>query len=200
MNVKTLILNILFYEDATGYEIKKLSTDGVYSYFVDISYGSIYPMLSRLEVDGLVDVRMETQIGKPARKIYTITDEGRNALAIALLDPPSPDKFKSEFLMLAKTAELSSKQAIEKAIDDRIAHRQGELDMINSHLEACQNCDAPHLGSLWVCNYGKGIKEFDINYLKANRASLITLAGKSTPTDKNHNKKSKSKSKSIAAQ
>ena len=54
MNTQSLILAILNFQDATGYEIKKQSTEGPFSYFVDVSYGSIYPTLSRLEKEGLV--------------------------------------------------------------------------------------------------------------------------------------------------
>ncbi|MEM7464992.1 MAG: PadR family transcriptional regulator, partial [Pseudomonadota bacterium] len=52
MNVRTLILAILNKQDASGYEIKKLSSEGRFSYFVDISFGSIYPTLARLEEEG----------------------------------------------------------------------------------------------------------------------------------------------------
>ena len=54
MNAKTLILAILNFQESTGYEIRKMSTEGAYSYFVDISYGSIYPTLAKLEADGFV--------------------------------------------------------------------------------------------------------------------------------------------------
>ncbi|MEO1142750.1 MAG: helix-turn-helix transcriptional regulator, partial [Pseudomonadota bacterium] len=55
MNTQSLILAILNFEDASGYEIKKESSEGAFSYFVDISYGSIYPTLAKLEADGLVE-------------------------------------------------------------------------------------------------------------------------------------------------
>ena len=41
MSVRTLCLAILSFGDATGYEIRKLSTEGRYSYFVDASFGSV---------------------------------------------------------------------------------------------------------------------------------------------------------------
>ena len=78
MNVRTLCLAILYFGDATGYEIRKLSTEGKYSYFVEASYGAIYPALAKLEKDGLVTCRIEAVEGKPSRKVYSITDAGRN--------------------------------------------------------------------------------------------------------------------------
>lgn len=73
MNVRTICLSILYEGESTGYEIRKLSIEGEYSYFVDASYGSIYPALAKLEQDGLVTSRVEAQAGKPAKKIYAIT-------------------------------------------------------------------------------------------------------------------------------
>ena len=50
MNVRILCLSILFdTEAASGYEIRKLSTEGEFAYFVEASFGSIYPALAKLE-------------------------------------------------------------------------------------------------------------------------------------------------------
>ena len=72
MNVRTICLAILYDGEATGYEIRKLSVEGEYSYFIDASFGSIYPALAKLEVDGLVTSRVEMQEGKPAKKVIVV--------------------------------------------------------------------------------------------------------------------------------
>lgn len=193
MNVRTLILAILNTQEATGYEIKKLSTEGVYSYFVDVSYGSIYPTLSKLEAEGVVTVRIETQVGKPDRKVYEITDEGRNEFVASLATPPAADKFKSEFLLVALTVSLGTKQTITKAIDDRIVHLETELAMISEAANKDRECEDGALSANWVCNYGKSIKEFDMKYLKENRDALIALAGNSTNKHSQNTSKNSSK-------
>lgn len=188
MNVRTLILAILNFQEATGYEIKKLSTEGVYSYFVEISYGSIYPTLSKLETDDMVTVRTEAQDGKPDRKVYAITDAGRMEFAANLATPPALDKFKSEFLLVALTAELGTAATITKAIDDRIADLENKRSMIedalNNVLETKTDKDC---ASNWVCHYGLAIKNFDIKYLKEHRDTLIASAGIAS-AGKNNNK------------
>ena len=90
MNTQSLILAILNFQDATGYEIKKQSTEGPFSYFVDVSYGTIYPTLSRLEKEGLVTCRSQAQEGKPDKKVYTITPAGRQMFLDALETPRRP--------------------------------------------------------------------------------------------------------------
>ncbi|WP_205470727.1 PadR family transcriptional regulator [Breoghania sp. L-A4] len=111
MNVRSLCLAILYLGEATGYEIKKQSTEGSFSHFVDASFGSIYPALARLEADGMVTAREETKQGKPARKVYSITASGREEFMKALAEPQAPDLFRSQFLLIAVCAELVTPSA-----------------------------------------------------------------------------------------
>jgi len=171
MNAKILILAILNFEESTGYEIRKMSTEGPYSYFVDISYGSIYPTLAKLEAEGFVTSRLEQQAGKPERKVYSITDAGRDEFIAALAQPPAADKFKSEFLLIAMTAEAGTPETVTKAIDQRIAHIEEGLEMIRSHTVDCN-----HPGTCWVGDYGAYMKQADLDYLKMNREALISIA------------------------
>lgn len=178
MNTQTLILAILNFGDASGYEIKKQSSEGVYSYFVDISYGSIYPTLSKLENEGLVIGRSESQSGKPDKKVYSITDKGRQAFIAALAIPPAIDKFKSEFLLVAISAGLTQKQVLTNAIDARIVEMEKMLELI-TNLRA--DCDHP--ATQWITSYGLHVKGADLEFLKNNRDSLIAMAGQDYKLD-----------------
>jgi PadR family transcriptional regulator PadR len=46
-----------------------------------LTEGTLYPLLSRLRVQGLVRTRLEESPEGPARKYYALTNEGRQALA-----------------------------------------------------------------------------------------------------------------------
>jgi PadR family transcriptional regulator AphA len=172
MNVRTLCLAILYFGDATGYEIKKLSMEGKYSHFVDASFGSIYPSLARLEKDGLVTCREEVQPGKPPRKVYSITPEGRTAFFQSLLEPPARDVFRSEFLLIAMCAELLPPAVVRRAVDTRIAQLRAELDHLNQ-----VSSESGHPGTLWAVNYGLSCLQGSLDYLNAHRAELEAMAG-----------------------
>ncbi|MGI9350975.1 MAG: PadR family transcriptional regulator [Rhizobiaceae bacterium] len=172
MNTQSLILGILNFGDATGYEIKKQSSEGAFSFFVDISYGSIYPTLARLEAEGLVVGRSETQSGKPDKKIYSITDNGRAEFVRMLNMVPQTDKFKSEFLLITMCAGLCNKEVIAKAIDKQIADTNEVLQIINDLRDGCD-----HPATQWVTNYGIHVKEAALKYLTENRVSLLEIAG-----------------------
>jgi PadR family transcriptional regulator AphA len=171
MNIRTLCLAILHESDATGYEIKKLSVEGKYRYFAEASFGSIYPTLARLEQEGLVTLREETQPGKPARKIYSITDTGRRALVEALSEPPSPDVFRSGFLLVALCAELLDRSTIAAAVEGRITHLRDEI----GHLEELlRSTNDP--ATQWAASYGVACMSKSREYLAEHRHEIEALA------------------------
>lgn len=131
MNVRTLCLAILHDREATGYQIRQLSTAGDYGYFVEASFGAIYPALAKLEQQGFVSCRSETTQGKPAKKIYQITKTGRHELEKTLLGPISGDVVRSEFLLFSRFASLFPAPLVAARLEERIA----DLDCKISRLE-----------------------------------------------------------------
>jgi len=172
LNAKTLLLAILNLREATGYEIRKLSTEGPFSYFAEISYGSIYPTLARLEEEELVVSRLEQDPGKPERKVYSITEAGHQAFCEAMTQPPAMDKFKSEFLLVAMSAAFIPAKYVERAIDERIAFLHGQMAMIQSHTSECD-----HSCTSWVGEYSRHIMLSDLDYLESRRDELLAIAG-----------------------
>jgi len=178
MNVRTLCLAILYFGDSTGYEIKKLSMEGKYSHFVDASFGSIYPALARLQSEAMVTCREETQPGKPPRKVYSITEKGRSAFVDALFEPPAPDVFRSEFLLIAMCAEILPPPVVQRAIDTRIEQLRAEIDHLNQVAG-----EARHEGTHWAASYGLKCLETSLDHLQSHRDKLIALAGSSMAAD-----------------
>ena len=171
MNVRTVCLAILFDGEATGYEIRKLSVEGEYSYFIDASYGSIYPALAKLEAEKLVTSRVEVQDGKPAKKIYAITLEGRAAFTSSLFEKLGEDEFRSEFLLFARFASELPASLVEQRLNER-------LEQINETLaEFNRLCEThTHPGDAWVIDYGRSCMVAARDYIEAHRGRLIALA------------------------
>lgn len=65
------VLSVLKKEDSYGY---KLSS--VISKEIDVSEGTIYPLLKRMRKDDLVSTYLKESDSGPPRKYYKITDEG----------------------------------------------------------------------------------------------------------------------------
>jgi len=73
------VLNALAGKECYGYELVKKLVDipGL-----GVTEGTLYPLLSRLRVQGLVSTRLEESPEGPARKYYALTREGRKALGL----------------------------------------------------------------------------------------------------------------------
>ena len=163
MKVTTLCLGALVFGDATGYEINKMFEDGPFSHFLDASYGSIYPALTRLTEKGLVTCRQEPQDGRPDKKVYSLTESGRQTLREALEMPLAPDKFRSEFLFAVLFADLLPESRIRALIDERLAvlrHGAEQLSVPDSD-------DTP--GVDFARRYGLAVFEASIAFLESNR-------------------------------
>ena len=172
VNVRTVCLAILNFREATGYEIKKLSTESHYAHFVDASFGSIYPALGKMEAEGFVTQREERQRGKPARKVYSITEAGREELLEQLGQPPREDVFKSEFLLVAMCAHLLDLETVRTAIDTNLEQARSMLAKIRQAA-----ADEAHLPTNeWMTRFGKVCVSAHIEYVEENRAKLEALA------------------------
>jgi PadR family transcriptional regulator PadR len=70
------VLTLLSRGDAYGYEIaSKLMAD------VGMGEGTIYPLMRRMQEDGMVSTYLMETSGGPPRKYYRLTDAGRKTLA-----------------------------------------------------------------------------------------------------------------------
>ena len=89
---------MLSLEPMSGYDMKKRFDNSV-AHFWNENYGHIYPVLKRLEQDGLVTKRTETTEGKPSRYIYSITEKGRQDLHEWLILPAERPTLRIELLL-----------------------------------------------------------------------------------------------------
>ncbi len=169
MNVRTLCLGILSLRDATGYEIKKMVEEGVFSHFIDASFGSIYPALGQMLKEGLVTVRTEEPGGRPGKKVYSITDRGRAALALAVNTDPAKDKFKSEFLFQMLFMDQVDPDHLAVVYDAYLEEQEAEL----ARIEESESGLPDHPGARFVNGFGKTMMRTAIAYLKENRENIL---------------------------
>ena len=68
------VLNALAEQERYGYDLVKtlVTVPGL-----GVTEGTLYPLLSRLRVAGLVSARLKESTQGPARKYYSLTKDGR---------------------------------------------------------------------------------------------------------------------------
>jgi DNA-binding PadR family transcriptional regulator len=117
------ILGLLMDRDHHGYEIRTQLRDRL-GVWANVSFGSIYPALARLERQGCVEavtssetrlnslstgslsgeratLRTTSGIGRRGRKVYRITERGRRDFVSMLADPATLDDGKNFSLRMA---------------------------------------------------------------------------------------------------
>ena len=70
------VLAILEREDGYAYDIARLLADAI-----DMGEGTIYPLMRRMQADGLVKTYLAESSSGPPRKYYQLTRAGHAALA-----------------------------------------------------------------------------------------------------------------------
>ena len=93
-----ILLGFLYHEDMSGYDLKK-RMDLSISHFWNASFGQIYPALRELLIEGLVEQRECASEKGPSRLVYSITEQGKQALSGWLEAPEDKEYFRSELLL-----------------------------------------------------------------------------------------------------
>lgn len=178
IDVRTLCLGILSLGEASGYEIKKTLEEGQFRHFLDASLGSIYPALTRLTEDGALMVRREEQDGRPDKKVYAITPQGREVLAEQLRQPPAEDKIRSDFLFRMVFCDLLGGDRVRELIDEQIVNYRRRCQSIEDQLrDLGDTCPATRAadetntpaGARFALELGWTLSKAVLGFLEANR-------------------------------
>lgn len=98
MSIKHALLGFLNYAPMTGYELKQHFDSSIH-HFWNANLSQIYPTLNRMKDDGLLAMEVEYQQDKPNRKVYYITDAGRDELQRWLQEPKELSQTRMPFLI-----------------------------------------------------------------------------------------------------
>ena len=128
---KYALLGLLSLGPMSGYDIKKF-TDISISYFWNENFGHIYPVLKKMEEDGLVTKRVEATEGRPNRNVYSITDSGKDELQGWFSISPEEHSIRNELLLKIFFGALTSKEKIINMIKDEKERIEKKFEALNS--------------------------------------------------------------------
>jgi DNA-binding PadR family transcriptional regulator len=113
--------------------------------WTQIGFSSIYYVLKKLEKKKLVKSKLEVVEGKPSRKVFTITDMGKNAMKEKLIDILSWNKkLITPFdIGLAYLNYLKPKEALQ-CLENYLISAQGRIKFLESSVKTQEDLDAPY--------------------------------------------------------
>jgi len=97
--IKFILLGFLNYGQMTGYDLKQ-AIDNSTAHFWHAHHSQIYTTLRDMEKEGLVTSQFIKESGQPDRRVYTISEPGKQSLG-SWLDQPMTEMspIKEEFLV-----------------------------------------------------------------------------------------------------
>ncbi|MEX2245500.1 MAG: PadR family transcriptional regulator [Dehalococcoidia bacterium] len=98
MSLKHALLGLLTYRPMTGYELKQFF-DSTVQHIWNAELSQIYPTLKALEEHAWVERHVQVQEHRPNRKVYEITDGGREEFARWVRTPGLPADMRDPFLI-----------------------------------------------------------------------------------------------------
>jgi len=171
MDIKTLCLGLLCKEDASGYDLKK-QFETNFKHFYPAGFGSIYPSLADLAAKQLVECREIPQDKKPDRKVYSITDAGRQTFIKALADVDTQYKLRSECLVVAYFSDFLEHEALRSMLSDwqeQLGESVSQFDRLSEN-----NADEMSPRKQFVVGFGKAVSQAMSDYISANRELLVS--------------------------
>jgi DNA-binding PadR family transcriptional regulator len=171
VDVKDLCLGALTYGDATGYDLKKFF-ESTFSHCFLAGYGSIYPALAELTEEKLVVARTVPGQAGPSKKLYHLTDAGRDAF-LAKLEATEPQhKVKSEFLVLMHFSHLLPTTRLDAVLDQHLKEIEHKLALIAAYEQGDEAGKRPSSGARFACGFGKAVMSAAHDYIRTHRATL----------------------------
>lgn len=115
--VRIFVLFYLNMKATHGYEIQRFFQLSGMEQWMRIQSGSIYYALTKLEKEGLIYVVREESTGTRVRKIFGITQKGKEALEQELLDSLEVPIFEAgspKFILYMLTGDLKKEAAVQR--------------------------------------------------------------------------------------
>jgi PadR family transcriptional regulator AphA len=131
MSLRYAVLTLLDIEPGSGYDLKRRFERSV-SHFWSASHQQMYRELHKLHSEGLLDCTEQAQAGKPDKKIYRLTDSGRQLLREWVQQPAPAQKIREPFLLQLFAGHHLNREQVRAAVE-RSMHEHRQL--LRSYLE-----------------------------------------------------------------
>jgi DNA-binding PadR family transcriptional regulator len=149
----------------TGYDIKQSMAKST-AYFYEASFGSIYPILKKLQEKGWTFLNESVEKGK-LKKVYGITKLGQEVFLEWLLQPPTVDD--KEMLVRLHFYSLLERNTVKQLIAQYIMENERVLKELDELEAEFKEVDLMDKATLY---YGRDFYRFNIDWFRKYVKSL----------------------------
>ncbi|MDP2792435.1 MAG: helix-turn-helix transcriptional regulator [Rectinemataceae bacterium] len=190
MSIRYALLGFLSWKSFAGYDLKKLLSNSL-SFHWSGNNNQVYGTLIQLHKEGAVSIEVQQQEKLPARKVYTITDKGRDEIRAWLNSPAELPFARSDFsTRLAWAFSLPDRELL-AILDEYEANLEAQVLMYKEKIrrsETSPGGDASPARDerevlLWrsIQEHAAGFYEFELDWLKNTREAVLKSGSSKLP-------------------
>ena len=141
------ILGLLAREPLSGYEIAQRMKEPI-GFFWHAGHSQIYPELARMEQDGLVTHQIVEQHDRPDKKVYTVTEAGREAVRRWVTEPAPVPVARDVLVLKAYSlwlADPTSAAALFREHERRHREQLAASEALHAHFTETASIAPDHL-------------------------------------------------------
>jgi DNA-binding PadR family transcriptional regulator len=171
MALRHAVLAALVDGEASGYELAKRFDVSVANFWSSTPQ-QLYRELERLENEGLLHARVVRQRRRPDKRVFTLTDAGRDELRTFTTQPAKPAALRDDLLVKLHAIDLGDEAAVVEALTTRLERARAKLarydrireDMLAGRKEEEFIRDAGPIGSYLTLLGGRMYEQQNIRW------------------------------------
>jgi DNA-binding PadR family transcriptional regulator len=179
------VLVALLEGEASGYELSKRFDVSVANFW-SATPQQLYRELERLEAQALVEARVVQQERRPNKRVFNLTDAGRDELYAFTTQPARPMAMRDELAVKLQAVDVGDIDAVMAAVAERLQHARAKLalyERLHEHLldgltEAEYLRDAERIGPYLTLIGGRMLERLNIRWTEAVLAILEQRAAR----------------------
>lgn len=181
MELKHAILGLLSIRSMSGYDLGRAFAGSV-AHFWHADQSQIYRTIDRLASGALIETEVIPQIGRPDRKVHTLTPAGYAELERWLESPLEEDRPKIPLLARMFFVASLGGDAVERLLDEATARATGELERLRA-IDTGETDDVAGVLRAATLDYGIAAGETELEWLRATRRRLDTVKAEEAHDD-----------------
>lgn len=126
MSLRDAVLAALLEGESSGYDLAK-GFDASVANFWPATPQQLYRELDRLAEQGLIRARVVRQERRPNKRMFSLTEAGREAIRQFTAKAPKPSVIRDELLVKVQAADAGDMPAVRESILERLQWARAKL-------------------------------------------------------------------------
>ncbi|MFX0574583.1 PadR family transcriptional regulator [Nocardia nepalensis] len=126
MALRNAVLAALLDGESSGYDLAK-GFDASVANFWMATPQQLYRELDRMAAEGLIQARLIQQDRRPNKRLYSLTDQGREALCAFVAQPPKPGAIREEMMVQIQAMDAGDLDMVRATVAERLDSAKAKL-------------------------------------------------------------------------